>query len=146
MLRGRLSRTCRAPDREPRAFAGRGRRRPWVSTKHAGTELGEFLTRRGAGLSAARGALRRPMAAARARPRPGKVAVAWAGEKVGRLKLNGRVVRRSPLSPLVELEAIELGIHGKRLLWLVLREQRPPGSDAVDLGVLITRAERQLGD
>jgi hypothetical protein len=65
---------------------------------------------------------------------------------VGRLKLNGHLVRRSPLSPLVELEAIELGIHGKRLLWQVLREQRPPGSDTVDLVELISRAERQLGD
>jgi hypothetical protein len=117
-----------------------------AAREHEGTELGAFLTRLGAEISADRRALRQLMAAAGARPHVGKVALAWAGEKAGRLKLNGRLVRRSPLSPFVELEAIEIGIYGKRLLWQVLREQRPPGSDAVDLGELIARAERQLGD
>lgn len=35
-----------------------------------------------------------------------KEAGAWLGQKVGRLKLNGRVLSRSPLSTLVELEGM----------------------------------------
>jgi hypothetical protein len=38
---------------------------------------------------------------------------AWAAEKAGGLKLNGHVLHRSPLSGLVELEALRLGVQGK---------------------------------
>jgi hypothetical protein len=86
------------------------------------------------------------MAAAGVRSDPTKVAVAWIAEKVGRFKLNGRLLGHSPLSSLVELEVAEVGIYGKLLLWRILREQRPPGSEAVDLDELIARAERQLAD
>jgi hypothetical protein len=86
------------------------------------------------------------MDAAGARPNVAKVALAWTAEKLGRLKLNGRLVRRSPLSPFVELEVLETGIYGKLLLWHVLRERPTPGSGAVDLDELIVRAERQLAE
>lgn len=49
------------------------------------------------------------------------LAVAGA-ERLGRLKLNGRVVRTSPLSPLLELELLNSGLRGKRSLWLTLQE------------------------
>ena len=61
------------------------------------------------------------MAAAGARPQVAKVAAAWLAEMAGRFKLNGRLVRRSPLSRLVELEVAEVGIYGK-LLWQLLRD------------------------
>lgn len=51
----------------------------------------------------------------------GRVAAGWLGEKAGRLKLNGTVLRRSPLSDLMELEAMRLGIEGKGCLWRSLR-------------------------
>jgi len=69
-----------------------------------------------------------------------------AAEKVGRLKLNGRLTGRSPLSPFVELEAVEVGVCGKLLLWQVLRDRRPPGAGVVDLDELIRRAQRQLDE
>lgn len=47
---------------------------------------------------------------------------------------------------IVELEAVEVGIYGKRLLWQVLRDRRPPGTGAVDLYELIRRAQRQLDE
>ncbi|WP_055588923.1 hypothetical protein [Peterkaempfera griseoplana] len=50
-----------------------------------------------------------------------KIMLGWAGEKVARLKLNGRVARRSPLSTYLELEAMALGIQGKLLAWRALR-------------------------
>jgi hypothetical protein len=117
-----------------------------AAREHAGTELGAFFSRLAGEIEADRQALRRVLAAAGARPQHAKLALAWLGEKAGRLKLNGRLLRRSPLSPFVELEALEVGIYGKQLLWQALREQRPPGAAAVDLDELIARAERQRGD
>jgi hypothetical protein len=114
--------------------------------EHEGTELGAFLTRLGGEISQDRQALRRVMDAAGARPDVLKILAAWAAEKVGRLKLNARLTGRSPLSPFIELEAVEVGIYGKLLLWQVLRDRHPAGAGAVDLGELIGRAERQLGE
>lgn len=43
------------------------------------------------------------------------------GELLARLKPNGRLLRRSPLSDLVELEALTLGVKGKEMGWQTLR-------------------------
>ncbi|GAA4883362.1 hypothetical protein [Kitasatospora terrestris] len=43
-----------------------------------------------------------------------------AGERLGRLKPNGTLLRRSPLSDLVELEALRTGVEGKAALWRAL--------------------------
>ncbi len=50
-----------------------------------------------------------------------KVAAGWLGEKAGRLKLNGRLATRSPLSSLEELELLRLGAVGKAAGWRTLR-------------------------
>jgi hypothetical protein len=111
--------------------------------EHAGTELGDFLGELGPQIEADREALRQIMAAADAPPRPYKVALAWLAEKVGRLKPNGRLRERSPLSPLVELEALEAGIAGKAMLWRSL--QATPGVPTAGHSIedLIARAESQ---
>jgi UDP-glucose 4-epimerase len=75
-----------------------------------------------------------------------KPAVAWAAEKVGRLKLNGRLTERSPLTPLVELEGTAIGVAGKLRLWQALREVVDDESLRARLDELATRAERQLAD
>jgi hypothetical protein len=49
------------------------------------------------------------------------VALGWLGEKAGRLKPNGYLVRRSPLSDVVELEALRVAVRGKLAGWQVLR-------------------------
>jgi hypothetical protein len=80
-----------------------------------------------------------------------KVYAGWAAEKVGRLKLNGRIRGRSPLSDLVELESLRLGVEGKGAMWRVLRiladtEHR---LDPRRLDGLLKRAEaqaRKLGE
>ena len=36
----------------------------------------------------------------------------WVAEKAGRLKLNGSLLTYSPLSRLVELEGLSLGVEG----------------------------------
>ena len=51
-----------------------------------------------------------------------KLVAAWAAEKAARLKLNGHVLSRSPLSSLIELEALRLGVEGKAAGWRTLRE------------------------
>jgi hypothetical protein len=51
-----------------------------------------------------------------------KLSAAWAAEKAARLKLNGRLLSRSPLSNLEELEMLRLGVEGKAAGWRTLRE------------------------
>ena len=81
------------------------------------------------------------------RDRP-KVAIAWMAEKLGRLKPNGRLTSYSPLSRLVELEMLALGIAGKVSLWEALGEvaEQDTRLDAAELKRLAERAERQRAD
>ncbi len=51
-----------------------------------------------------------------------KTTAAWLGERAGRLKPNGRLRTRSPLSSLEELELLRLGVEGKAAGWRTLRE------------------------
>jgi hypothetical protein len=75
-----------------------------------------------------------------------KVAGGWLGEKLGRLKPNGRLLGYSPLSRLVELEVLSLAVQGKLSLWRSLRAvaDEDPTLAAVDFDRLIERAQRQL--
>ncbi len=72
-----------------------------------------------------------------------KAAAGWVGEKAGRLKLNGHLVSRSPLSDLIELEGLSVGVAGKLSGWRLLRALEDPRLPAVLLDDLIARAERQ---
>lgn len=74
-----------------------------------------------------------------------KVFAAWAGEKMGRLKLNGHLLSRSPLSSLEETEILRLGVEGKADLWRTLRTlaSRDSRLDAGQLDELLARADRQ---
>src|SRR3712207_1441274 len=74
-----------------------------------------------------------------------KVLAAWVAEKVGRLKPNGQILGYSPLSKLVELETLALGIEGKVCLWRTLLEVADEDErlDRDYLGRLAERAERQ---
>jgi hypothetical protein len=51
------------------------------------------------------------MAAMGVKIRSYKVFAAWAGEKAGRLKLNGHLLWRSPLTDLEETELLRLGVE-----------------------------------
>jgi hypothetical protein len=75
-----------------------------------------------------------------------KNALAWTGEKLGRLKLNGRLKGYAPLSRVVELEGLMAGVQGKLALWRALHEVAGDYEelDAAELNRLATRAERQL--
>ncbi|ACU75390.1 conserved hypothetical protein [Catenulispora acidiphila DSM 44928] len=74
-----------------------------------------------------------------------KMAAGWLGEKIGRLKPNGSLVHRTALTPVVELEAMHLGVEGKEAGWRVLRElaRRDPRLEPIDFDRLIDRATHQ---
>jgi hypothetical protein len=75
-----------------------------------------------------------------------KALVSWTAEKLGRLKLNGRLTGYAPLSRVLELEGLLAGVQGKQALWRALRELAPGDArlDATKLDGLIARAGRQL--
>jgi hypothetical protein len=76
-----------------------------------------------------------------------KQAGSLALERVGRLKLNGQLLGYSPLSRLLELEGMSLGVAGKQSMWAVMQEnygQDPRLSGvSVSLGELFVRARDQ---
>lgn len=74
-----------------------------------------------------------------------KNVLAMLGERAARLKLNGRVVRYSPLSRFEELDALIVVIDGKVTLWTTLRDGAGLGSrlPGIDFDALIERARVQ---
>jgi hypothetical protein len=76
---------------------------------------------------------------------PVKVLASWTGEKAGRLKLNGELVRYSPLSRLEEIELLSLGVEGKLAMWRALRERArdDPRLASLDYETLIARGTSQ---
>lgn len=51
-----------------------------------------------------------------------KSAIAWISEKFSRLKRNGHLLTRSPLSDMIELETLSMVLHGCELFWNALAE------------------------
>jgi hypothetical protein len=98
-----------------------------------------------ADIAADRTALLEIMAALGVQVQGYKVFAAWVGEKAGRLKLNGRLLSRSPLSSLEETEILRLGVEGKGAGWRTLRllAQRDRRLDTERLDELIARAAHQ---
>jgi hypothetical protein len=72
-----------------------------------------------------------------------KPAAAWVAEKLGRLKPNGQLRGYSPLSRVLELEGLVVGITGKLRLWRLLAERDEPSLDGFDFAALAERAEAQ---
>lgn len=72
-----------------------------------------------------------------------KDAATWVGEKVARLKPNERITNRSPLSDVLELEALVMAVHGKGLLWKGLIALADERLDQAELERLADRADAQ---
>lgn len=66
------------------------------------------------------------------------------GERVGRLKPNGRVLRRAPLSDLIEVEALIDAVTAKRAGWYALAAANLRVPVASQVAELIARADDQL--
>jgi hypothetical protein len=75
-----------------------------------------------------------------------KEPVAWLAEKAGRLKPNGHLLSRSPLSSVVELEGMALGVTGKLSTWRSLRTLADTDTrlDPAVFDHLIARGRQQL--
>jgi hypothetical protein len=123
----------------------------------AGIELARRLARNEAGwageltriaeeIGEDRAALQQLMRTLGVRAQPYKPWLAWAGEKAARLKPNRRLASRSPLSRVIELETMRLGVLGKGMGWRALREAADPRLPADRLERLIERADRQADE
>ena len=118
-----------------------------AARENEGSELGAFLSELAAQIEADREALEAIMGELGVKPDRAKVAAGWTAEKVGRLKPNAQLRGYSPLSPLVELEGLLVGIHGKLAMWRALAEIADAlGLDRVRLQELAARAEGQQAD
>ena len=113
---------------------------------HQGSSLGDVLEVLTLEATSDRQALVDLMALMEVPPDRIKIAAAWLGEKVGRLKLNGALMRRSPLSDVVELEAMRMALEWKAAGWRVLRalSDSEPRLAAADLEGLLARAADQI--
>jgi UDP-glucose 4-epimerase len=75
-----------------------------------------------------------------------KEAAAVLAERLGRLKLNGRLIGRSPLTPVLELEVMVLAIEGRRRLWLTMTQLARDSYPDWDIDDLRRRANRAQAD
>ncbi|MGH4012163.1 MAG: hypothetical protein ACRDTH_29055 [Pseudonocardiaceae bacterium] len=115
---------------------------------NSGTDLGEALARVSAGIAEDVETFQTIMRRLGVRLNPVKLGLAVGAERLGRLKLNGRLRTYSPLSRFVELDFLVMGIEGKKVLWTTLRDLAGLASHLpdVDFDQLIVRAERQRAD
>jgi hypothetical protein len=118
-----------------------------AARENQGSELGGFLSVLAREIDSDRETLKTIMGELGVKEDRVKVAVGWTGEKVGRLKPNAQLRGYSPLSPLVELEGLLVGIQGKLSLWRALAEVAESlGLDAARLQALAARALSQQAD
>ena len=112
---------------------------------HANTAAGEPLRRLASEIAADRRTLISIMQTLGVPIRRYKVATGWTAEKIGRLKPNGTLWRRSPLSSVLELESLRVGIEGKRACWQLLHQlaETDRRLDTGRLDDLLARAGRQ---
>jgi hypothetical protein len=110
---------------------------------NSGSDLGAFLNDLLGEIIEDRRALLEVMAAVGVAPSAVKTTLARLAERLGRLKPNGQLTGYSPLSRFEELEALSLGVEGKRLLWIMLSELGDPRLARFDFAALTDRAERQ---
>jgi hypothetical protein len=113
-----------------------------------GTEYGEVLARVAADIEEDRDELQRLMETLDVKRDHPKVLAGWVAEKLGRLKPNGQILGYSPLSRLIELETLALGITGKLSLWEALTEVAGEDArlDSAELARLAERAEHQRAE
>ena len=79
------------------------------------------------------------------RQRPHRQAAAWLAEHAGRLKLNGRLLSRSPMTLVLESELMRAAFLGKIGGWQTLEELAPQlGLEPSTFTRLITEGRAQI--
>lgn len=127
-----------------------------MSRAYSGTSLGQPLQQLAVELAEERAWLASQAERLGFGVRTYKIIGAAVGEKLARLKPNGRVARNSPLSALLELELLRSALRGKESGWQTLKAYASPDANGphaepgsrVDIDVdrldaLIAQAERQ---
>jgi hypothetical protein len=116
-----------------------------AAASRGGTPAGVVLARLAREVTQDRAELIEMMTALGVTVRQYKAGLAWLSEKAARLKLNGRMAARSPLSLLEEVELMRLGVEGKTAGWRTLRKlaERDQRLDTGQLDHLIERARSQ---
>jgi hypothetical protein len=116
-----------------------------AARNNATTELGDVLRKLGDEVEDDRRMLQRIVERLGFRESRAKEAAARVAERFGRLKFNGQVRGYSPLSRVLELEALSVGIAGKLALWQSLQSVPDLGQrlSGIDLQELVERAQRQ---
>ena len=116
-----------------------------LARNHRGTRFERQTADLADQIVADRASLLEIMQALGVRPRKVKGVLAVLAERAGRLKLNGALLRRSPLSRVIELEGMRLGVEGKTDGWQALRHIADGYArlDATKLDDLLKRAGRQ---
>jgi hypothetical protein len=134
--------------------------RTYLQDHHAGSVAGVELARRAAGsnrdsrwgeglaeiadeIAADRDLLEQVMEQLSVKPNRVKDAGGWAAEKVGRLKPNNSLHGYSPLSRVVELEGLVIGVTAKLALWEALGELVGDRAGEIDFPALADRARDQ---
>lgn len=114
---------------------------------HAETELAAELARLRAEITADRSVLEDLIARFGATPSRPRQAAAWLGEKLAQLKLTLDDAAAGAMRLFEGLEAVSLGIEGKRGLWQILGVLAPanPLLQGLDYAELTRRAEAQRG-
>lgn len=113
------------------------------SSNQGDAEFGEPLARICAEIEADRETLIRLMERLEVGRDPVKPVLAKVAEKLGRLKLNGRLFGYSPLSRVLELEFLSGMVGGKMQLWNALEQSFGESLDGFDFHDLAARADRQ---
>lgn len=113
-----------------------------AASSNEGTELGDFLARLADEIDDEREVLKSLLDHFGVPQNRFKQPIAWAAEKAGRLKPNGQLTGYSPLSRLVELEGLMLGVTGKLGMWRVLATTQS-GLGPYGIDELIGKAEAQ---
>jgi hypothetical protein len=113
-----------------------------IAKSHEGTQTGLTFSYIAREIEQDRETLRILMSELGIRTTVVKRVVAATADKAARLKLNGEIIGRSPLSSLIEMETLSIGVEGKRLLWKALLSASVD-VDGIDYEELIRRAESQ---
>jgi len=115
-----------------------------IVRQNEGNEYGSGVASIAREIEEDRAILRRLMEHLGVEEQRARVAMAWVTEKAMRLKPNGNLFRYSPLSRVLELETLTMGITGKLELWrsmeVVQNGQKITGFDFAQLA---RRAEAQ---
>ncbi|WP_405526036.1 hypothetical protein OG592_01240 [Streptomyces avidinii] len=116
-----------------------------MARAHCGTSAGPPLAELAEQIAEDRESLREIMTAFDVPAQWHRVVLGRLAEKAGRVKLNGHLVSRSPLSDVLELEAMRIGVEGKASLWqsLGILAETADHLDRAAVDRLLTRARHQ---